>query len=69
MPHGVTIRSLPAAFALMKAMQGDGLGWSEDCRPAARRALAEIIEGRLREAVDARGPKPTGATEATGDAS
>ena len=53
MPHGVTIRSLPAAFALMKAMQGDGLGWGEDCRPAARRALAEIIEGRLHEAVDA----------------
>lgn len=53
MPHGVTIRSLPAAFALMKAMQVDGLGWSEDCRPAARRALSEIIEGRLHEAVDA----------------
>jgi transposase-like protein len=64
MPHGVTIRSLPAAFALMKAMQVDGLEWSEDCRPVARRALAEIVEGRLHEAVDAHLLRLAGRAEA-----
>jgi putative transposase len=53
MPHGVTIRSLPAAFEMMKGMRADGLGWGEDFRPVARRALVEIIEDRLHEAVDA----------------
>jgi len=52
MPHAVTIRSLPVAFEMMKAMQADGLGWGEDYRPLAREALAEIIEGRMHEAVD-----------------
>jgi len=52
MPHCVTIRSLPTAFAMMKAMQADGIGWGEDYRPLARQALAEIIEGRMHEAVD-----------------
>ena len=33
-------------------MQADGLGWGEDYRPLAREALAEIIEGRMHEAVD-----------------
>jgi putative transposase len=53
MPHAVTIKSLPAAFAMMKAMQVEGLGWGEDCRPLARQAVVEIIEDRLHEAVDA----------------
>lgn len=53
MPHGVTIRSLPAAFEMMKGMQAEGLGWGEDVRPLARQALAGIIEDRLHEAVDA----------------
>ena len=47
-----TIESLPMAFALVKEMQADGLGWSEGYRPLGRRALAEIIEGRMAEAVD-----------------
>ena len=34
----------------MKAMQTDGLDWGEGYRP--RRALAEIIEGRMVENVD-----------------
>jgi hypothetical protein len=37
---------------MVKAMQGDGLKWGENYRPLARQALAEIIEGRLAEAVD-----------------
>ena len=53
MPQAVTIRSLPAAFAMMKAMQAEGLGWGEDYRPDARQALAGIIEDRMHEAVDA----------------
>ena len=53
MPHSVTIKSLPAAFAMLKAMQPDGLEWGEDYRPFARKALAEIIEGRMRAGVDA----------------
>ena len=53
MPHGVTIRSLPAAFEMMKGMQAEGLGWGEDVRPLARQALAGIIQDRLHEAVDA----------------
>ncbi|MGH6852134.1 MAG: transposase, partial [Methylocella sp.] len=53
MPHSVTIKSLPAAFEMMKAMRSDGLEWGEDYRPLAREALVEIIEGRLHEAVDA----------------
>ena len=48
MPHSVTIKSLPAAFAMMKAMHPDGLEWGEDYRPFARKAVAEIIEGHIR---------------------
>src|SRR3989337_4207976 len=52
MPQAVTIRSLPNAFAMMKAMQSDGLGWGEDYRPFAAKALVQIIEDRMHEAVD-----------------
>ncbi len=53
MPHAVTIKSLPAAFATMKAMQAEGLGWGEELRPLARQALTEIIEDRMHEFIDA----------------
>jgi transposase-like protein len=53
MPHAVTIKSLPAALAMMKAMQAEGLGWGEDWRPLARQAVAEIIADRMHEAIDA----------------
>ena len=53
MPHAVTIKSLPAALAMMKAMQAEGLGWGEDLRPLARRALTEVIEDRMHESIDA----------------
>ena len=47
-----TIESLPMAFALVKEMQADGLEWGDGYRPLGRQALAEIIQGRMVEAVD-----------------
>lgn len=52
MPQTATIKSLPAAFAMMKAMQAEGVEWGEDYRGAARHALAELLEGRMAETVD-----------------
>ena len=40
------------AFEVVKAMQSDGLEWGEGYRPLGRQALAEIIQGRMAEAVD-----------------
>ena len=40
------------AFEVVKEMQAAGLEWGEGYRPPGRRALAEIIEGRMAEAVD-----------------
>ena len=50
--RAATIESLPMAFELVKSMQSDGLDWGEGYRPLGRQALAEIIEGRMAEAVD-----------------
>jgi putative transposase len=50
--QAATIESLPMAFAMVKAMQAGGLEWGEDYRPLARQALADLIEGRMEEAVD-----------------
>jgi len=47
-----TIESLGQAFEVVKAMRADGLDWGEGYRSLGRRALAEIIEGRMAEAVD-----------------
>ena len=47
-----TIESLPMAFEVVKAMRADGLEWGEGYRPLGRQALAEIIQGRMAEAVD-----------------
>jgi hypothetical protein len=47
MPQTATIKSLPAAFAMMKAMQAEGVEWGEDYRGVARQALAELLEGRM----------------------
>jgi putative transposase len=52
MPQTATIRSLPAAFAMMKAMQAEGVEWGEDYRAGARQALAELIEGRMDQLID-----------------
>ena len=40
------------AFEVVKAMQADGLEWGEGYRPLGRKPLAEIIWGRMAEAVD-----------------
>ena len=50
--RAATIESLPMAFAMVKAMQAEGLEWGEGYRPLGWRALAEIIEGRMAAAVD-----------------
>ena len=44
--RAATIKSLPAAFEVVKAMRADGLEWGEGYRPLGRQALAEIIEAR-----------------------
>lgn len=53
MPQAVTIKSLPEAFAVVKAMQAQGLEWGEGYRPLGRRAIAEVLEGQMTRAVDA----------------
>ena len=52
MPRLATIERLPEAFAMVKAMQADGLEWGEGYRPLGREALVAIVEGRMHEAVD-----------------
>ena len=52
MPQTATIKSLPAAFRMMKAMQAEDVEWGEDYRGAARRALAQLLEGRMAETID-----------------
>ena len=46
MPQTATIKNLPEAFEVVKAMQTDGLDWGEGYRPLGRRALAEMDDGR-----------------------
>lgn len=50
--RAATIRSLPMAFEVVKAMQADGLEWGEGYRPLGRQALEEVIEGQMAAAVD-----------------
>ena len=52
MPQAATIKSLPRAFRMMKAMQGDGAEWNEDYRHAAADALKTILSGRMETAID-----------------
>jgi putative transposase len=53
MPQTATIKSLPAAFRMMKAMQAEDVEWGEEYRTAASQALAEILEGRMDQLIDA----------------
>jgi putative transposase len=50
--RAATITSLPMAFEVVKAMQADGLEWSEGFRPLGRQALEEIIEDQMAAAID-----------------
>jgi putative transposase len=52
MPQAATIQSLPAAFAMMKAMQAEGVEWGEDYRASARHALTKLLEGRMDQLID-----------------
>ena len=52
MPQTATIKSLPAAFAMMKAMQAEGVEWGEDYRGAAQQAVTELLEGRMDQLID-----------------
>jgi hypothetical protein len=52
MPQSATIKSMPAAFRMMKAMQADGIERGEDYRRAAGAALRDLLEGRMAAGVD-----------------
>jgi putative transposase len=52
MPQAVTIRSLPRAFELVKAMQAQGLEWGEGYRGLGREAIAAILQGQMAQAID-----------------
>ncbi len=52
MPQAATIKSLPRAFRMMKAMQAQGIEWGEDYRGAAAGALKEVLEGRMAAGID-----------------
>jgi putative transposase len=52
MPQTATIKSLPAAFRMMKAMQAEGMEWGEDYREGARDAVAELLRGRMDQLID-----------------
>jgi len=52
MPQTATIKSLPGAFRMMKAMQADGFEWGEDYRQGARDAVAELLRGRMDRLID-----------------
>ena len=50
--QAATITSLPMAFEMVKAMQGEGLEWGEGYRPLGRQVVAAIIEEQMAAAVD-----------------
>ncbi len=52
MPQTATIKSLPRAFQMMKAMQAQGIEWGEDYRRAGAEALKGILAGRMAAAID-----------------
>jgi transposase-like protein len=54
MPQTATIKSLPVAFEMLKAMQAEDVEWGEDYRQATRQALAELLEGRMDALIDER---------------
>ena len=52
MQQAVTIRSSPRAFEFVKAMQAQGLEWSEGYRGLGRMAISAILQGQMTQAVD-----------------
>ncbi len=52
MSQSATIKSLPRAFRMMKAMQAQGIEWGEDYRHAAGAALKDVLQGRMVAGID-----------------
>jgi putative transposase len=52
MPQTATIKSLPVAFEMMKAMRAEDVEWGEDYRGAAREVLVGLLEGRMGQLID-----------------
>jgi len=52
MPQAATIKSLPRAFRMMKAMQAQGIEWGEDYRRAGAQALKDVLEDRMAAGID-----------------
>ena len=52
MPQTATIKSVPRAFRMMKAMQAQGVEWGEDYRRAGAHALKEVLEGHMAAGID-----------------
>ena len=52
MPRSATIRSLPRAFRMLKAMRAQGIEWGEDYRRATGMALKDVLEGGMAVGID-----------------
>jgi len=52
MPQAATIKCLPAAMRMMKAMQAQGIEWGDGYRRAAGDALKGILAGRMAAEID-----------------
>jgi len=52
MPQSATIKSIPRALRMMKAMRAHEMEWGEDCRGAAADALKGVLAGRMDAAID-----------------
>ena len=52
MSQTATIKSLPRAFRMMKAMQSDGIEWGDDYRHAGAAALKDVLEGQMANRID-----------------
>jgi putative transposase len=52
MSQSATIKSLPQAFRMLKALGAQGVEWGEEYRRAAARALKEILEERMGLEID-----------------
>jgi len=54
MPQAATIKSVPHAFRMLKAIEAQGIEWGEDYRVAGAHALKEVLEGQMARAIDRR---------------
>ena len=52
MPQSATIKSLPRAFRMMKAMRAQGIEWGEDYRHAGAQALKQVLESEMAAGID-----------------